>query len=209
MCEAALSRMAIVQDHTFSFEAHGGYTMKRFILLGAPEYTPVTYTFEWGYKSRVCRKEFPRKVFKWMLNNQKHTPVFIASSTTRSWWWFQDAFYNTNETTKDPHVFKGLLIEQAMRAQRKEEKARAAARGEAPPKRPRKSREQKAATAIVCPYDVLGISKTASQDEIKTAYRKKISENHPDKVAALSIELKALAEEMSKRINSAYEELKK
>ena len=33
---------------------------------------------------------------------------------------------------------------------------------------------------VTDPYSVLGISKDASKEEIKKAYRKKAKENHPD-----------------------------
>jgi len=48
-----------------------------------------------------------------------------------------------------------------------------------------------------------------TREQIKSAYRKKISEYHPDKVNGLGDKLKALAEEESKRINLAIEVLKK
>jgi hypothetical protein len=51
---------------------------------------------------------------------------------------------------------------------------------------------------------VLGVGVGASQQEMRTAYREKISQYHPDKVAALGPELKALAEEKTKEINRAY-----
>ncbi len=54
------------------------------------------------------------------------------------------------------------------------------------------------------PYLVLQVSRTATEQEIKTAYRRRIKEYHPDRVAALGVHLRALAEEESKRINHAY-----
>lgn len=51
---------------------------------------------------------------------------------------------------------------------------------------------------------VLGVALGASRQEMRTAYREKISQYHPDKVAALGPELKALAEEKTKEINRAY-----
>lgn len=53
-------------------------------------------------------------------------------------------------------------------------------------------------------YRVLLVHPSASVEEIKAAYRKRIAEYHPDKVAKLGVELKALAEEKSKEINAAF-----
>ena len=57
-------------------------------------------------------------------------------------------------------------------------------------------------------YKILGISPTATPDEVRTAYRKKIREYHPDRVAGLGEKLKQMADEESKQINKAYSELK-
>ena len=57
------------------------------------------------------------------------------------------------------------------------------------------------------PYEVLGIKPSASQDEIKSAYRKLIKQYHPDKFN--DNPLKNLAEEKMMEINEAYESLTK
>lgn len=57
------------------------------------------------------------------------------------------------------------------------------------------------------PYDVLGIKPGASQDEIKSAYRKLIKQYHPDKF--IDNPLKNLAEEKMIEINEAYDALTK
>jgi DnaJ like chaperone protein len=51
---------------------------------------------------------------------------------------------------------------------------------------------------------VLDVSADASMEEIKAAYLKRISEYHPDKVAALGKEIREVAERKSKEINVAY-----
>lgn len=58
-------------------------------------------------------------------------------------------------------------------------------------------------------HQIIGVRPNATQDEIKKAYRSRIQEYHPDKVAALGNELKKVAEEMTKRINQAYRTLTK
>ncbi len=57
------------------------------------------------------------------------------------------------------------------------------------------------------PYEVLGIKPGASQDEIKSAYRKLIKQYHPDKF--IDNPLKNLAEDKMIEINKAYESLTK
>jgi len=53
---------------------------------------------------------------------------------------------------------------------------------------------------------VLGVQPSATRDEISAAYKRKISEYHPDKVTRMGKEIRELAEKRSKEINAAYEE---
>jgi len=58
-------------------------------------------------------------------------------------------------------------------------------------------------------YAVLGIPRSASSDAIQTAYRARMREYHPDKVAHLGEELQSLAHEKSQQIQRAYQELRR
>lgn len=58
-------------------------------------------------------------------------------------------------------------------------------------------------------YQILGISSSASDDELKKAYRKMAIENHPDKVGHLGEDIRKAAEEKFTQINVAYEKIKK
>jgi len=58
-------------------------------------------------------------------------------------------------------------------------------------------------------YKVLGIPKSATNDEVKKAYRAMARKYHPDKVNSLGESYRKSAEEKFKSINSAYEAIKK
>lgn len=58
------------------------------------------------------------------------------------------------------------------------------------------------------PYAVLGIQTSATDDEVKKAYRRLAMKYHPDKVEGMSEEVKHNAEEQFKKINEAYETIK-
>jgi DnaJ like chaperone protein len=60
----------------------------------------------------------------------------------------------------------------------------------------------------VDPYAVLAIDRTANEHEIKRAYRKLMSQHHPDKLGDVPDELKRRAEERAREINAAYERIK-
>ena len=57
------------------------------------------------------------------------------------------------------------------------------------------------------PYEVLGVSENASQEEIKAAYRELVKKYHPDKYQ--NNPLADLAEEKLREVNQAYEMLQK
>ena len=58
-------------------------------------------------------------------------------------------------------------------------------------------------------YDILGISKSASADEIKKAYRRIAMKYHPDKVSHLGDDVRKSADEKFAMVNEAYEKIKK
>ena len=58
------------------------------------------------------------------------------------------------------------------------------------------------------PHAVLGIPRSASADEVQVAYRARMQEYHPDKVAHLGVELQTLAHEKSQEIQRAYRQLR-
>ena len=59
-------------------------------------------------------------------------------------------------------------------------------------------------------YRTLGVESTATNDEVKKAYRRQMNRNHPDKIAASNpeAEVVAEAERRTREVRSAYELLK-
>src|SRR5262245_45419148 len=78
---------------------------------------------------------------------------------------------------------------------------------------PRPPREYEAprtyadATTSTDPYEILGIARTASAEEITRAYREQMKRYHPDRVADLGPDLQRVAHERTVAIQRAYEQI--
>lgn len=57
------------------------------------------------------------------------------------------------------------------------------------------------------PWEILGVPESASKEEISKAYKQKMMQNHPDKVASLDPQIQHFATERTKLIKEAYEKL--
>jgi DnaJ-class molecular chaperone len=71
------------------------------------------------------------------------------------------------------------------------------------------SAEAEAPESSFDPYQILGIDSSASGEEIQAAYRTRMHEYHPDKVAHLGEELQKVAHRKAVEIQQAYEQLRK
>ncbi|HBF88365.1 MAG TPA: molecular chaperone DjlA [Bacteroidales bacterium] len=58
-------------------------------------------------------------------------------------------------------------------------------------------------------YKILEIEKSASNDEVKKAYRRMAVKYHPDKVSHLGDDMQKAANEKFQKVNEAYEKIKK
>ena len=73
--------------------------------------------------------------------------------------------------------------------------------------RPHQSGPDPAKKAATDPYQILGVPRNASQQEIKSAFRKQAQRYHPDRVSHLGEEFQQLAKEKFQEIQKAYETL--
>ena len=72
----------------------------------------------------------------------------------------------------------------------------------------RTGEEAPRASGVRDPYAVLGLTRDANERDIKRAYRKLMSQHHPDKLGDVPAELKRRAEERAREINAAYEKIR-
>ena len=70
--------------------------------------------------------------------------------------------------------------------------------------------QQKPRSNLSEAYDILGTKPQASDAEVKKAYRRKMNENHPDKLTSKGLpkEMIELATEKTQQIKAAYEQIK-
>jgi len=58
-------------------------------------------------------------------------------------------------------------------------------------------------------YDILGLSKSSSEDQIKQAYRKMIKKYHPDKLTGVSDDVIKMAKEKFQSVKDAYDAIRR
>ncbi|MDB6004342.1 MAG: hypothetical protein JWR15_1329 [Prosthecobacter sp.] len=178
--------MAVTEDNNCRIIKLGGYVTKTWFFFGEKRLVPITYAFEVTYRNDVHSSgtRMSPTAYQRLSAQQVHTPVFVLAVGRRHWWWYGNHFYTTTEHYSDPMALKAVLT------------------GAQPQQRSSRRESDQSA------YAILDVSRKASLEEIKQAYRQRIAEYHPDKVASLGLELRLLADEMTRKINSAYEELK-
>jgi DnaJ like chaperone protein len=66
------------------------------------------------------------------------------------------------------------------------------------------------AQSLDAAYQILGVSAQASDDDVKTAYRRLMNQHHPDKLVArgLPVSMIGVAEQKTREVRKAYEQIK-
>ena len=102
------------------------------------------------------------------------------------------------------------LLTYFYRKQLRKYTARASQESGKPDERQRSSRARaEKFESPVDPYQILGIDTSASAAAIQSAYRARMHEYHPDKVAHLGEELQKVAHRKTLEIQQAYERLRR
>jgi hypothetical protein len=113
------------------------------------------------------------------------------------------------QRTKEGHSIqeyeKFVQRKKRIEAPREKEERKENLRLEAPGTRSRPRDEDERARELF----ELKVGEVFSKEELRKKYRDLLKANHPDKVASLSPEFRALADKRTKDINSAYERLLK
>ena len=65
------------------------------------------------------------------------------------------------------------------------------------------------APPAVDPYAVLGVEPDASDEEVEQAWRRRMSEYHPDRVANAAREIRELADLRAREANAAWESIRR
>ena len=191
--------MALAEDKHCRVIKLGGYATKSWLIFGEKRMVPVTFAFQVEYRSNLHSSgtRMSANVFEELSVKQMQTPVYALTVGRRHWWWFRHRFYSTNETYPSAEAIRDELMGRGRAPDPTRHRTSTTNAAPAPRKEPPAS-----------PYGILGVSRNATLNDIKQAYRQRISEYHPDKVASLGIELRKLADEMTRKINAAYEDLK-
>jgi len=63
--------------------------------------------------------------------------------------------------------------------------------------------QSESANSLVKAYQILGISPSATDDEVRQAYRKHAMQNHPDRVAQMSEEVRQAAQKKFQEVTEA------
>lgn len=66
-----------------------------------------------------------------------------------------------------------------------------------------------APSPLAAAYGTLGITSAATPEQVRKAFRERALQYHPDKVAHMAPEFRAVAEQKMKELNDAYEKIKR
>jgi len=145
------------------------------------------------YSFRYGHLRLPFQVLLWLLYGYIWIPiVFLAEKSSYQALHFSDSNAHTDETRQDDSS---------------EYQQQSNTHSDSRTDKEHSSYTRQDESLKKC-YQILGIEQGASPSDVKNAYKRKISEYHPDKVSKLGDEIRQLAEEKSKEINTAYQLLK-